>query len=142
MGDIRTYKDLRVWKLAVQIAVNIYKLTDNISHDEKFGIVSQLKRSSISIASNIAEGWGRETTKSFINYLRIARGSLYELETQLIICENVELIKKIELIQLFKDIELEGKMINSLIKSLQSKVKEYLKEDSSVYEVKIETTNR
>jgi len=139
MGNIRTYKDLKVWQIAVQITEDIYKLTDKISDDEKYGIISQMKRSSISIASNIAEGWGRESSKSFINYLRIARGSLFELETQLIICERTDLIEKSEINRLYKDIESEGKMINNLIKSLQQKINKYLMEDSSVYELKIES---
>lgn len=83
------YKELDIWKKSVALATIIYQLTDNMPDSEKFGLISQMRRSSVSIASNIAEGAGRGYNKSFANFLCIAAGSLYELETQLIISRNV-----------------------------------------------------
>ncbi len=91
--------------------------------DEVFGLTSQIKRSAVSIPSNIAEGWGRGTDKSFINFLRIAKGSLYEMETQLLIVKELDLTE-INL-EIFSTIEEIGRMINGLIKSIEKKCKEY-----------------
>ena len=97
----------------------IYQLTSNFPNNEKFGLISQMRRSSISIPSNIAEGWWRLSLKNYIHFLRISRGSLFELETQLLITKDLNYIKDSK--------EMEGliieisKMLNSLIKKLSEK---------------------
>jgi four helix bundle protein len=89
---ISSYKDLLVWQKAIKLVKETYLLTRLLPEDEKFGLISQLKRCSVSIPSNIAEGWGRNSTKSYIQFLRIARASLLELETQVIICKELAYI--------------------------------------------------
>jgi four helix bundle protein len=81
--------DLIIWKKSMKLAKVIYTLTDTFPKDERYGIISQMRRASISIASNIAEGAGRESKKEFLNFLSIANGSSYELETQIIVSEDL-----------------------------------------------------
>ncbi len=84
--------DLIIWKKSMNLATVVYTITDKFPKDEKYGIVSQMRRSAVSIASNIAEGAGRESKKEFLHFLSIASGSSYELETQLYISEDLEYI--------------------------------------------------
>lgn len=91
------YKKLQVWTEAVDLAVEIYKLTDKFPKDERFGLISQLRRSAVSVPSNIAEGAGRNSNGEFKQFLGIANGSSYEMETQLIISEKLSYINKAEL---------------------------------------------
>ena len=79
----KPHKNLRAWQLGMEITVKIYLLTESFPSDEKFGLVSQMRRSAGSIPSNIAEGAGRNTQKEFLHFLHIARGSLSELDTHL-----------------------------------------------------------
>ncbi len=81
----RSHKDLDVWKKAVPLVVDLYKLTKGFPPDERFGLTAQIRRASTSIPANIAEGWGRGSTKEYIQFLKIARGSLTELDTHLIV---------------------------------------------------------
>ena len=81
------YKNMDIWKDAVNIAETVYKLVANYPKNEQFGLISQMSRSSVSIASNIAEGSSR-TNRAFVNYLSISLGSSFELETQLIISKR------------------------------------------------------
>lgn len=83
------HKDLEVWKEAISLVTDIYKETKIFPDDEKYGLINQIRRSSVSIASNIAEGCGRETDRDSARFINIAIGSLSELETQLIISENL-----------------------------------------------------
>ncbi|MES2589325.1 MAG: four helix bundle protein [Bacteroidota bacterium] len=123
MGEIKSYKDLIIWRNGLKISELTYKLTKDFPKEEVYGMTSQMKRSSISIPSNIAEGFGRSSTVSYIQYLRIARGSLYELDTQLTLSRNLDLTKDLELITEIENlISDEGKMINSYIKKLKEKV--------------------
>ena len=83
--NIRTYRDLEVWKRSFKLALAIYRLTQSFPDREKFGLVSQMRRRSISIPSNIAEGFAGNSQKEFARFLRIAGGSLFELQTQSLI---------------------------------------------------------
>ncbi len=83
------YKNLKVWQKAIELAKSVYKFSDYLPNDEKFGITSQIKRSAVSIASNIAEGAGRHTNKQFVNFLNISQGSSFELETQFILIQDL-----------------------------------------------------
>lgn len=82
------YKDLKIWQKAVDLSVKVYEMTRNFPKDEVYGLTSQMRRSSVSIASNIAEGSGRNSKKEFKYFLSIAYGSCSELETQMIISER------------------------------------------------------
>src|SRR5262249_8412254 len=90
-STIKFYRDLRVWQDSMALATSCYKLTREVPKEELFGLTSQVRRSAASIPANIAEGHGRENTRSFIQYLRIAQGSLKELETHLMLAERVGL---------------------------------------------------
>ena len=85
---MHNFKDLRVWQKSIQLTTDIYKLLASFPTDEKFGLISQLKRSAVSVPSNIAEGAGRNSNKEFNHFLSISLGSLFELKTQLIISKN------------------------------------------------------
>ena len=83
MGEIKSCKDLLIWKKGIQIVTLVYQLVKSFPKDELFGLTNQLKRASVSVPSNIAEGYGRNSNKSFSHFLAIARGSLFEIETQI-----------------------------------------------------------
>lgn len=85
-----THKDLQVWKLSVDFVVEVYKLTKKLPNEEKFGLISQIRRAAVSIPSNIAEGAGRKSNKEYIQFLYISLASLTELDTQLIIAKKLD----------------------------------------------------
>ena len=88
------FEDLIIWKKSMDLAKLVYKLSLNLPSDEKFGLSSQIKRCAISIPSNISEGAGRNSNKEFKHFLSIANGSVYELQTQLILICELKLIEK------------------------------------------------
>lgn len=91
-------KELKIWTKAIDLTVDVYKATSNFPVDERFGLISQLRRAAVSISSNIAEGAGRNSVKEFNNFLGMANGSSYELQTQLIIANKLEILP-IELLE-------------------------------------------
>ena len=109
-----THKDLEVWKLSIDLVVRIYDITNSLPSEEKFGLISQMRRSAVSVPSNIAEGAGRSSTKEFMRFIDIASGSLSELETQLIIIEKLNFISADKL----PDIEM--KKIRSMLFRLKT----------------------
>lgn len=94
MGKIKSFQDLNIWKEAHQLALEIYKITRNFPKEEVYSLTSQLKRASISIPGNIAEGMGRNTTKELLSFLYNARGSLFEVIYYLILAKDLEYIKE------------------------------------------------
>lgn len=98
------HKDLEVWKKAIELVTLVYKETKNLPDDEKFGLVSQIRRSVISIPSNIAEGCGRQSGKDTLRFIDISLGSLAELETQIIICEKLEYLSNQEIYNLINKV--------------------------------------
>jgi four helix bundle protein len=119
VSSIKSYKELIVWQKAMSLVALIYELTKTFPDDERFGLTSQMRRCSVSIPSNIAEGWGRLSRKNYIQFLRISRGSLYELETQILITKQLKYINDSESIESLI-IEI-SKMLNSLIRKLDEK---------------------
>ncbi|QED37269.1 four helix bundle protein [Antarcticibacterium arcticum] len=111
-------EDLKIWNKAMDIAEKTYLLLAGFPRDEKFGLISQIKRSAISIPSNIAEGAGRNTKGEFKNFLGIANGSSYELSTQLILSYRLKLIEKEKVIPVLNEVIEVQKMNYALIKSL------------------------
>jgi four helix bundle protein len=89
----RRHHSLRVWQDAVRLVTTIYRLTENFPPDERYGLVSQMRRSAVSVPSNIAEGAGRGSEKEWLQFLFIARGSMSELETQIMVAENLGYIQ-------------------------------------------------
>jgi len=82
MGEINDYRDLRVWQRAMDLIIEMYRWTSDMPPEERFGLTSQIRRATVSVASNIAEGYGRGTRPDYIRCLRLARGSLCEVDTQ------------------------------------------------------------
>ena len=85
-------KELKIWNKAVQLAVEVYKSTSDFPKEEKYGLTSQIRRSAVSVPSNISEGAGRNSNKEFVQFLGIANGSSYELQTQLILANKLALV--------------------------------------------------
>ncbi len=85
-----SYRDLTAWRKAMELVVSVYAETGQLSTDERFGLTQQMRRSAVSIPSNIAEGWGRGPTPDFTRFLRMARGSIFELSTQAEICASLK----------------------------------------------------
>lgn len=116
-------KELKIWQKAMDLSVEVYKATSKFPKEEIYGLTSQIKRSAISIPSNISEGAGRNSNKEFIHFLGIANGSSYELQTQLIISNKLNLIPDETLESLLKPIEEIQKMTYTFQNTLQ---KQYL----------------
>jgi four helix bundle protein len=121
MNGIQSYKDLLIWQKGIEMVVLVYQLISDFPKDEIYALSSQIKRSAVSIPSNIAEGYGRHSTQSYIQFIKIARGSLCELETQLIVAKRLKFIKNETLYsELMNQITEESKMLNSFINKLES----------------------
>ncbi|MGX5802026.1 four helix bundle protein [Bradyrhizobium sp. Arg314] len=114
-GKINSYKDLIVWQQAMDLAVATYSLTKAWPKEELYGLTSQIRRSATSIPANIAEGYGRDNTGSYQQFLRIAQGSLKELETHLQIAERIGLATSDEVHHMLSATEAIGKMLRQLI---------------------------
>ena len=115
------YKELKVWQLGIELVDNIYQVSGKFPKEELFGLTRQIRRAALSIPSNIAEGWSRNSPKSFIQFLNIAQGSLGEIETQLLIAERLSLTKGPVDPKIYSLMDELGKMINSLITSIKKK---------------------
>lgn len=118
-----THKDLDVWKLSIDLVVKVYELTNQFPKEEKYRLVNQMRRSSVSIPSNIAEGAARTSAKEFANFISISLGSLSELETQLIISEKLFLLDINSLEKIMNDLIQIRKMLLGLRNSLKNKIK-------------------
>ena len=116
------YKQLRVWQKAMDLTLEIYKLVKLLPKEETYALSDQMRRAVVSIPSNIAEGQGRNSDKEFVNFLSIARGSLWELETQVEICERLGYIDNVTKSNTFIITAEISKMLNALSNSLKSNV--------------------
>lgn len=124
-ASISSYQDLVVWQQGVDLAERLYAVTRAFPDEERFGLSMQLRRAGVSISSNIAEGWGRGSTKDYVRFLRIAQGSLAEVETQLIIGHRLGYISAPLRNELLVETAREGKMIRALIRSLSRKIRRH-----------------
>ncbi|MFI5138513.1 MAG: four helix bundle protein [Sphingobacteriales bacterium] len=115
-------KELKIWNKAIDLTVDLYKATASFPSEEKYGLTSQARRSAVSIPSNIAEGAGRNSDKEFTNFLGIANGSSYELQTQLVISNKLNLLNNDLLDDLLKQIDELQKMNFAFQKMLKSKM--------------------
>ncbi|MBR9854299.1 MAG: four helix bundle protein [Algicola sp.] len=113
------FKDLEIWRLSRKFCSDIYETTSSFPETEKFGITSQLRRASISVPSNIAEGCSRKSNKDFSRFLEIAIGSMYEIETQLLISNDLNFIKSKELNILLQNLDIILKMTSKFKSSLK-----------------------
>jgi four helix bundle protein len=117
----RSYRDLEVWKLSIDLVKEVYKLTGTFPASENFGLTNQIRRAAVSIPSKIAEGQGRNSPKEFRQFLAVGLGSLAELETQLIISQAIEYISQEELHPLLNFLDRIRKMIKSLAERVNQK---------------------
>ena len=118
---VTNYKELEVWKRSVALTTELYKLTSRFPDTERYGLTSQIRRAVTSIPANIAEGWVRGSTGEYVQFLTVARGSLMEVETHLIVACSLQLLSALALAPLSKEIEEIGKMLNALIVALKSR---------------------
>lgn len=119
---IKSYRDLLVWQKAMALAEQVYAVTAELPPEERYGLMSQLRRAVVSIPSNIAEGHARESTKEFSRFLAIARGSLAELETQAELLLRLRLAQIAKLDPVFACCDELGRMLRGLQKSLNNKI--------------------
>jgi four helix bundle protein len=117
LKKVHNFRELKIWKESLVLVKNVYLLTSQLPKDEKFGLVSQINRCAVSIPSNIAEGSGRTTEKEFLHFLNIAISSSYELETQLILIED---IFKIQTKSILIELETLQKMIGAFKRILKT----------------------
>lgn len=120
MAGVKRFEDLVAWQRSRSLCVEIYRVTGSFPSDERFGLVSQMRRACVSIPSNIAEGFGRQTTPDFVRYLRMARGSLFEVQTQALIAVDLGFMTEAELpSELIAECD---RVLQALIRSLEERV--------------------
>lgn len=118
MSDIKTYRDLIVWQKSMNLITEVYKISANFPPNEVYGLCSQIRRSAISIPSNIAEGYGRKSTGDYKRFLQIALGSLFELETQIEIAFNLSFLSKNSFEEVYDKTRELDRMLSSLINKI------------------------
>ncbi len=118
---MRPHENLEVWKKAVEFVVSIYKRTKDFPSDERFGLTSQIRRASVSIPANLAEGAARQSDKEFLQFLAIAQGSCSEVETELLISSKLGFLPQQEYAELKAETDSIGRMLIGLSKHLKSK---------------------
>jgi four helix bundle protein len=123
-GRIRSYKDLDVWQRSMALAEDCYRATTEFPREEIYGMTAQIRRAAVSIPANIAEGYGRDQTGSFIQFLRIAQGSTRELETHLILSGRIGLLHREVRDKLLDECERISKMLRVLVRTLESRKRE------------------
>ena len=119
---METHKDLRVWQQSIEMVTSIYLMTQSFPKEETFGLVSQLRRASVSVPSNIAEGYARGTDKEKLHFLRISSGSMSEVETQLLLSLNLGYIDQEKYNELSEIETSVWKQLNSLISSIKKRL--------------------
>ncbi len=122
MTFIKNYQDLIVWQKAMDLAILLYDVSRSWPKEERFQLISQLRRSAVSIPSNIAEGHARKSRAEFLNFLSIAKGSRAEIETQILLAQRLSYIENDKTVQEILGLSEEvGRLLNGLIKSLKIK---------------------
>ena len=119
--QVQSYRELKVWQLGMELTREVYLLVKELPEYELYGLSSQMRRAAVSIPANIAEGHARESTKEFLRYLSIARGSLAELETFLLLAENLEYCERSQTGRLLQECDEEGRMLRGLQRRLKAK---------------------
>ena len=119
---LKKFADLDLWKVAHQLSLTVYRLTCRFPKHEVYGLTSQMRRCAVSVPSNVAEGWGRRSTKDFLRHLAIANGSLEELRYFLILARDLDYCSHDEIGSLNADVDRIGAMITALEKSLQKRL--------------------
>ncbi|MEZ6241514.1 MAG: four helix bundle protein [Phycisphaerales bacterium] len=119
--QIRSYQDLDVWKVGVDLVAIVYKVSSRLPADERFGLISQVRRSSVSVPANFAEGYGRNSNKDFVRFLRMAQGSLKETETHLHVAVRLEMLTHADVEQALTVADRLGRMILTLVRALEDR---------------------
>lgn len=120
--SIKSHRDLKVWQRGMDLAEEVYALTQDFPADERFGLISQLRRAIVSIPANIAEGHARSSTKEYLRFLSIALGSLAEVETFLELAQRLQMANQDQIADLLDDLIEERKMLRSLQASLNDRL--------------------
>jgi four helix bundle protein len=120
-GKIRDYRDLVVWQIARQIVKRIYVLTAKFPREEIYGLSLQMRKAAVSVPSNIAEGYGRGARLDYVRFLRVARGSLYELQTQLLLAQDLGFMAPGEVQAVLVDVDRCSRLLYRLLESLLKK---------------------
>jgi len=116
---IVSYKDLVVWQRSMNLVEMVYQITEKLPRSEQWGLTSQMRRASISVPSNIAEGYGRKATGEYRHHLSIGRASLLELETQLLLSQRLGYVKQVDIGDILDNIQGISKMLSSLISKIK-----------------------
>jgi four helix bundle protein len=135
VGGIKSYKDLIIWQKSIDLAVEVYRLSSKFPKEEIYSMTSQIRRAVTSISLNIAEGYGRNTTKNYIDSLYIAQGSLQEVESAILLSLRLNFVKEEDCEKVNSLMLEEFKMFNALINSLENKINNtnLVKEDGITY---------
>lgn len=115
---IASYKDLLVWQRSMDLVETVYRLTKNFPPAEQWGLISQMRRAAISVPSNIAEGYGRQATGEYRHHVSIGRGSLLELETQLLLATRLKYLQAFDAESVLKEIDEISRMLATLVSKL------------------------
>jgi four helix bundle protein len=121
---LNSYRDLLVWQKAMELVVGTYRFSSSFPREELYGLTSQLRRASVSVPSNIAEGYGRASRKEYIQFLYVAQGSLKETETQIILAEMLGYASRDATKSLLEKSAVVGKLLGGLIRALRRKTNE------------------
>ncbi len=119
-NKIKNFKDLESWKFSHNFVLSIYKISVSFPEQEKFGLTNQMRRASVSVTSNIVEGFGRSTKKDKINFYTMAKASLLEVESQILIAKDLGYISEKDSSNLVSDCDRIGRLISGMIKSAES----------------------
>jgi four helix bundle protein len=114
--------DLKIWEKSHELVIDVYEASGDMPSDEKFGLISQIRRAAYSIPVNIVEGHSRKSSKEYLKFLYISRGSLEELRYLILLCRDLRFLDEVRYAKIHKKTEEISKMINSLIKSIVKKI--------------------
>ena len=117
----KTFRNLAAWQRATELATEVYRETASMPDSERFGLTSQMRRAAVSVPSNIAEGFGRDSNKEYLRFLNISIASLFELQTQLEIGKNIEYLSELEFNKIYEDTRELERMLVSLIKKIKER---------------------
>ncbi|HEV3485446.1 MAG TPA: four helix bundle protein [Vicinamibacterales bacterium] len=119
---ISSYRDLRVWREAMELAEACYRISADFPRDEIFGMTAQIRGAAVSVPANIAEGYGRESAGAYVQFLKVAQGSLKELETHLLLCQRLRFAPTADLDAVLERCSSVGRMLHALIRSVQRSI--------------------
>ena len=115
---MKSYRELKVWQKSMDLVEEVYRLVNKLPREERYALSDQIKRAAVSIPSNIAEGYGRNSPKEYIRFINISRGSKYELETQLLICVRLNFLTEEQIALSMQMCDEIGRMLNALTAKL------------------------